>query len=65
MKFLITHPNAKNILGEVITRLGLIEVRGDSTDQLYFVRLGLKQIMESIQEVPDDEKKETQKEEGG
>jgi len=59
MKFLITHPNTKNVLGEVITRLGLIEVRGDSIDQLFYVRAGLKQIIDSIQEVPDDEKTDT------
>jgi hypothetical protein len=55
MKILITHPNTKGLLGEIMTRINLIEVKGDSTEQLFYVRLGLKELVESIKEIPDDE----------
>ena len=57
----IKHPNAKNLIGEMFSRLDQIEVRGESVEQLYVVRTAFKQLIESIEEIPDETKEEEKK----
>lgn len=63
---IIKHKAAKSVLLEILGRLQEIEVKGDSVEYLYIAKLGVKQILDSLDELPDknvkaesqDEKKE-------
>jgi hypothetical protein len=52
----IKNHQARLIFGEILDKLDKIEVRGDSVEYLYIVRVGLKQITDSLEEIPDDKK---------
>lgn len=58
----IKHPNARMIIGEILSRLDMIEVRGESVEQLYIVKTGFKQILDTIEEIPEEKKEEKMKE---
>jgi hypothetical protein len=52
----IKNHQAKLIFGEILDKLDKIEVRGDSVEYLYIVRVGLKQITDSLEEIPEEKK---------
>lgn len=62
MQLKIRNPKARGIFGEIMARLDMIEVRGDSVEHLFLVKTGMKQILESVEEIPDEEKEKEVKE---
>jgi hypothetical protein len=57
----IKNHQARLIFGEILDKLDKIEVRGDSVEYLYIVRVGLKQITDSLEEIPEDKKEVEEK----
>lgn len=58
MKKYILTEELLNALVQIHGRMGLIEVKGDSVDHLFGSRYALKQVLESIKEIKEDEPKE-------
>lgn len=50
----ITKENWQNILLQIYQRSGMVEVKGESLEHLFFVRLALKEIIDSIVEIPEN-----------
>lgn len=53
MEYKLTKENWQNILMQIYTRAGMVEVKGDSLEHLFFVRLALKELMDSVVEVTE------------
>lgn len=51
--YAITKENWEGILVQIYQRAGLVEVKGDSLEHLFFVRLALKEIIDSVVEIPE------------
>lgn len=64
--FKIKNEKAKLIIGEIFSRIEFVEVRGDSVEHLYYIKTGLKQIFDSLEEIKEEKPKEENKiKEGG
>ena len=53
MKYEITKDNPKEFLAQLINQLALVEVKGDSVEHLFVARMGLRELFEAIQEIPE------------
>lgn len=62
MNYLISNENAQNLV-QIMNRLASVEVKGDSVEHIFASRMLLKQIIESLKEVKDDEEIKDKKEE--
>lgn len=60
MDYLISNENAQNLV-QIMNRLAEIEVKGNSVEHLFASRMLLKQIIESLKEIKE-ENKETKEE---
>jgi len=56
--FIIKEKDADKLFVEIVKRLDKLEVRGDSVEHLYLIRLALKKIIESIEEPKEQKEKE-------
>lgn len=60
--------NAMGIFREIMGRIDMIEVKGDSVEHLFFVRTGIKQLLDGAEIVdtsPEKDKKEDAIKDGG
>ena len=66
MFYKIKNPKTKEIFLEILNRMDLVEVKGQSVEQLFLIRMGLKQLIDNLEPIPDDEKEkqEVDKKEG-
>ena len=55
-------PDPSGQLTEIIQRIDVIEVKGDSVEHLFRLKILLKQIFESMTVVPDKELEKKEKE---
>jgi hypothetical protein len=53
MYYKIKNPKIKQIFSEILGRMDLVDVRGQSVEQLFMIRMGLKQIIESLEEIQE------------
>lgn len=51
MKYEITKEDWNKILVQIYNRTGMIEVKGDSVEHLFFIRLAVKEVLDSIVEI--------------
>lgn len=63
MYFKIKNEKTKLIVGEILQRLELVEVKGDSVEHIYIIKKGLNQIFEKVEEVEEDSDKDRRAEE--
>ena len=56
MFYKIKNPKTKEIFLEILNRMDLVEVKGQSVEQLFLIRMGLKQLIDNMEAIPDDEK---------
>ncbi len=54
MYYKLKNPKAKEIFAEIIGRMDFVEVKGESVEQLYMIRMGIKQLIQSMEVVNDD-----------
>jgi len=59
----VREKTAKNLFIEMANRLDLVEVKGDSVEHLFRIKMALKKIVESIEELPDQNKEAREEEE--
>lgn len=66
MYYKIVNPKTKEIFLEILNRMDLVEVKGQSVEQLFLIRMGIKQLIDNMEALPDDEKEkqEIDKKEG-
>lgn len=58
---IIHNKKAEEILSEINARLERLEVKGDSVEHLFYIKLGMRQLFEnSEQRNEDSDKKESQ-----
>jgi len=59
MKYLINVDNPKDVLLSLHNRLMQVEVKGVSIEHLYVALSTIKQLHDSIEEIPDEEEVKT------
>ena len=65
MFYKIKNPKTKEIFLEILNRMDLVEVKGQSVEQLFMIRMGIKQLIDNMEAVPEEDKKqEVDKKEG-
>lgn len=54
--------NAMGIFREIMGRIDLVEVRGESVEHIFFIRNGIKQLVDGMEIIEDeaDEKKKVE-----